>query len=44
MKEKYISAEIEAVNLLVADIITTSGVPDNFGDGNNHNSDGWNTN
>ena len=42
MKEKYISAAIEAVNLLVADIITTS-VPDNFGDGNDHNSDGWNT-
>lgn len=44
MKEKYISAEIEAVTISVADIITTSTVPDNFGDGNDHNSDGWNTN
>ena len=43
MKEKYVHAVIETVNVAIADVITTSPVQDNFGDGNDHSSDGWNT-
>lgn len=43
MKEKYTPAVIEDVKIASADVITTSSLPDNFGEGGDHSSDGWNT-
>ena len=43
MKETYVSAVIDVVSVVITDVISTSTVPQNFGDGNDHNSGGWNT-
>jgi hypothetical protein len=43
VKEKYILAVIEDVKIASADVITTSSLPDNLGEGGDHSSDGWDT-